>query len=454
MTGGLPGGWALLPPAALLAGGLALASAFAPLVALGALVAIVLAFLVLTRPQALMLVLVAALPWEGLLGYPSPTLSLVKVLGLLLAAAYLLRVLGGREEIYVPRTLTAVAVFGLLVGVSLLFAPDLLGSLTKAVSHALFIGFFFFAVQLTPNRMAVVRAMRVVVVSATLAALWGLYAFLTGDVERAGGPIADPNDFAYLMAALLPMPVYLMAAGGRHRVLWGASFLILSAGVLATLSRGALVGLGCLAVWALVTRRVSPMAVFAGVATALALAGLAFVFAGPLVQQRLNEKQHIASENVDSRFAFWEAAVRMAADDPLVGVGPGGFADEAGRYGTGFSVLGRSRVVHNSYLEILAENGVPAFIAFFAFLAGTWRLLAEALRSAVETGDREGRRLATTMQATLVVAIVGATFLSVQLFTPFWLIGALATAVARGVDAPDRSTIGSAVRAPRPALAR
>ncbi len=454
MSARMPGGWALFPPAAALAGGLAYVSAFAPLVGLAAIGALTLTYLVLARPHALMLVLVAALPWEGLLGYPSPTLSMVKVLGLLLTIAYLFRVLGGREKIFVPRTLTPVVVFGLLVGVSLLFAPNATGSLTKAISYALFIGFFFLAVQLTPDRRAVTRAMKVVVLSATFASLWGLYAFLQGDVARAGGPISDPNDFAYLMAALLPLSVFLMGEGGRHRFLWATCFIALSAGVLATLSRGALVGLACLAVWAVVTRRVPVAGVLAGLGAVVAVAGLAFVFAGPLVQANLSQKQNIASENVTSRFAYWGAAVRMSADRPLVGVGPGGFAEEAGRYGTGFSVSGRSRVVHNSYLEILAENGVPALVAFVIFLAGTWRLLAGTLRTARDEGDRQGRRLATTMQATLVVAIVGASFLSVQLFTPFWLIGALATAVARGVDAPDRSTIGSAVRAPRPALAR
>lgn len=454
MTGRLPGGWALFPPAAVLAGGLAYVSALAPLAALAAIGVLVLSYLVLTRPHALMLVLVAALPWEGLLGYPSPTLSLVKVLGLLLTVAYLLRVLGGHEKIYVPRTLTPVVVFGLLVGVSLLFGPSAPGSLTKAISHALFIGFFFLAVQVTPDRRAVIRAMRVVALSATLAALWGLYAFLEGDVARAGGPISDPNDFAYLMAALLPIPVFLMGEGGWHRVLWAASFMTLSAGVLATLSRGALVGLACLAVWAVVTRRVPLMGVLAGLGTALAVAGLAYVFVGPLVQERVGEKQNIASENVDSRFAYWGAAVRMSADHPLVGVGPGGFAAEAGRYGTGFSVLGGSRAVHNSYLEILAENGVPALAAFVAFLAGTWSVLARAVRTGRDDGDREGRRLATTMQATLVVALVGATFLSVQLFTPFWLIGALATAIARGARSPERADEGSGSIPSRAALAR
>ena len=35
-------------------------------------------------------------------------------------------------------------------------------------------------------------------------------------------------------------------------------------------------------------------------------------------------------------------------------------------------------VVHNSYLEVLAEGGVPTLIAFIALIVGSWRLLARA----------------------------------------------------------------------------
>ena len=93
--------------------------------------------------------------------------------------------------------------------------------------------------------------------------------------------------------------------------------------------------------------------------------------------------------------------------------------------------------MHNSYLEILAENGLIAMLAFVAFLAGTWRMLGRARDAAVAAGTSTAGARRPRMQATMVPAIVSAAFLSEQLTTPFWLIGALATVVARPIDSGE-----------------
>ena len=52
---------------------------------------------------------------------------------------------------------------------------------------------------------------------------------------------------------------------------------------------------------------------------------LALTLWGPLIDERLAMKERVADANVASRQALWSAAVRMSADHPLVGVGPGQF---------------------------------------------------------------------------------------------------------------------------------
>jgi phosphatidylglycerophosphate synthase len=85
----------------------------------------------------------------------------------------------------------------------------------------------------------------------------------------------------------------------------------------------------------------------------------------------------------------------------------------------------------------MAEIGALGLFAFVAFLVSSWRLLGRARRRAVAEDDRDGRRLTTAMQASLIVAIVAGVFLSEQLTTPFWLFGALAAVVGR-VPQPAR----------------
>jgi len=70
------------------------------------------------------------------------------------------------------------------------------------------------------------------------------------------------------------------------------------------------------------------------------------------------------------RFGWWHAALRMFADRPALGFGPGAFAyvypAYHGAYGSGLSTI----YVHNYYLEFLAENG------FFAFIFWGWAVAA------------------------------------------------------------------------------
>jgi putative inorganic carbon (hco3(-)) transporter len=441
---GLGGRWAVLAALALPAG-LALAAAVAPLIALAGLGVVLLLFMVLARAEAVLLLLVAALPWEDLLAYPSRTISAVKILGLLLACAWLLRTLARRDALRLPSTLAPVLIFGLLVGVSLIFSPDPVEGVDKVLRYGLFITFFFLAVQLTGSRETVWRFLRVLTLSATAAAVWALVAFLGGELERAGGPIDDPNDFAYLIATVMPFAALLFAEERRRRLLWGACFALLLGATLATLSRGALVGLAALLLWAVLSRRVAIAGVLAGLVALGTVLVVALFFWSPLIDEQVDRKQDIASENTSSRLAFWEAAGEMVYDRPLTGVGPGRYGEESEDYLRDDRSGLDEPVVHNSYLEIAAESGLPALLAFLAYLLGSWILLGRARRACERAGDREGLRLATALQAAFVVAVVSGVFLSQQLALPLWLVGALAVAVAPSATA-RRAPAGAAPR--------
>jgi putative inorganic carbon (hco3(-)) transporter len=355
--------------------------------------------------------------------------------------AWILRALAGRELLRLPGTLAAVIVFGMLLGVSFVFSPDPAAGIGKVLRYVLFIAFFFLVIQLVRDSAGVRRVLRVLALSATGAALWALVSYLNGSLERAGGPIEDPNDFAFLIVAVLPIVGLLFVEERDRRGIWATSFAILIAAALATLSRGALVGLAALALWALLTGKVSVGGVLTGAAALVGVVLVALTFWSPLVNESVTRKGKIAEQNTASRLAFWDAAMEMTYDRPLVGVGPGRFGDETANYlGNRPSTLQRP-AAHNSYLEIMAESGFPALVAFLVYLGGSWVLLARGRRQAVATGDQAGVRLATALQASFVASAVSAMFLSQQLALPFWLLGALATALA---------VAGTAARKERP----
>jgi len=450
---------AIAVPAALLALGIAYSSAQSPLATAAGLAAVLLAVAIVSQPLALLLLLVAALPWEGLLGFPTETVTVAKLLGLLVFVSVAISVVSGERRLRAPSTGVAVTILALAVGISLTLSPDPAAGVAKTLSYLLFIAFFFAVVQLVDDRRDLVRILRVITLSVTAAGCWGLAAFLSGEEARAAGPIEDPNDFGYLMAATLPMALYLAVGRTPDRWLWRACVPILLAAMLATFSRGVLVALAAAAVWAIATRRIRLGGLAATGAAIVAVLAAGLLLFGSLIGERVEQKESIASENVSSRQALWRGAVAMTADRPLVGVGPGRFGVESVDYVRDDPIALRDPVVHNSYLEILAETGPVALAAFVAFIAGTWLSLSRLGRGRRAAGDVDGRKLVTALQASLLIAIVGALFLSQQLAAPFWLVGALAGAapwaLAGAADRPAgrASPAGAGRRAePGPAI--
>jgi O-antigen ligase len=414
-----------------LAAALGSAVALQPWLAVGGLVAAVIALLVMIRPQALLLLLVAALPWEGALAYPSDAVSLVKLLGALLLVAWLWQVAAGAQRVVFSGSLLPVGLFACSIALSLALSPDAGDGMVKTLRYALYIVFFFLVTQLAQDRAQVQRILRVFVLSAAAAAAWALYLFLIARaVPRASGPITDPNDFGYLQACVLPLAGYLLATEPRRRLLWASCFALMAGAILASLSRGALVGLAGLLLWALLTRRVPLGGVVLAAGTVLAVGALAAVIWSPLINDRLQNHNQIAQQNVESRIALWSAAVRMWEDRPIVGVGIDRFGIEAPNYVRNNRIVLDRPVVHDSYLQILSEQGAIGLLTFLGFLASTWALLGRAHRQARERDDRDGRLMAAGMQGTFIVAIVSASFISAELSMPFWIICGLAAAVA------------------------
>lgn len=391
-----------------------------------------LAIAVLTAPGTVLLALIAVLPWEDALAFPSATISVVKILGALLLVAYLIRAFARDEPLRLPGTLVALTVFAMAVAVSFAFSPDPGAGVEKVLRYALFAAFYFLVVQLAARR-DLRRIVAVLVLSATTAAVYATTGFLSGTLSRAGGPLAEPNNFALLLASSLPLAGYLAVRDRRLRWLWVACALALAGGVLATLSRGGIVGLAVLPVWALATGRPRALGLAGGMALGIVvLAALAATLFPALIHERLTAKSHVAASNVASREAFWSGAVRMAADRPLTGVGPARFGEEAGRYRVHDPNRIRNPVVHNGYLEIAAEDGLPALAGFLAFLLGSLAYAARVGRADPRRVGADRRALAIAVEAALIAAMVMTVFESAQVLSPLWMLSALAAVLALG----------------------
>ncbi|MFS8101995.1 O-antigen ligase family protein [Lentzea alba] len=271
-----------------------------------------------------------------------------------------------------------------------------------------------------------VRAVLAAAVGGALfAAVGALYSLVVDGEARATGPLEDPNDLAYFLVVALPLLIALPAR--RFLLPVGA---VLAAGAAATFSRGGALALLCAGVWLVVRRGVS-MRVVAAMVGGLAVIGLgAVVFAGPVLDRALAEKTHIAATNVDTRELRWQAAARMMADNPVLGVGPGGFRSSYVAASRNAEVDEQSPVAHNIYLEIGAELGLPGLACFLGAVAMAFVATERALRA----GDRS----MLAVQASLIAALVASTFLSEQYYLPIWSLVAVAIAAGLRLEESER----------------
>jgi glycosyltransferase involved in cell wall biosynthesis/O-antigen ligase len=400
-------------------------------------------YLVLVRPDLFVLVLIAILPWQGALQYPTEDLTVVKIVGVLLLVSVLLSTLLTDRRLRLTPVLGAALLLCVAVTASLLVNGLTALSASETLRYWSLTLFAFLIVQLIDSRASFMRAIRVLALSAMVGAAWASVQFLDGSVVRASGPLGDPNEFAYFLAAVLPFLAYLFAVERNRRWLWGVGLLSLTLAILGASSRGAFVALGVTLVWAIFTRRIAPRIVAAAIAIAATAAFLALAVSSATTAQNLQIRSNGLSMSVNERKAYWSAAERIALDHPLFGVGPANFRTVGPRYIRDAPALEELPAVNNSYLSMLSENGAIATLVFALFLGLVWLQTIEVTRppEGVLLGPRAPELwLRSTFQAAFLVALVGGIFFSAQLNTPFWFIAAFVSALSlKSREPPDES---------------
>ena len=321
-----------------------------------------------------------------------------------------------------PPTLPALVAFTMLVLLSLMLSGDVDSGLSKTLRYLLFAAFTFLSSSCCAAAASSLALLRVLVLSSTAAALYGTVLFIGGRVGRVSGPIGEANDFAYVLASVLPFAVYLAL---RDRRLAGAVVRVLRACWSRRCSgrcpAARWSALAAVVLWAVATRRTRVAGVVAGTVVVVGVLRSRFTLWRPLIEERLAAKSVSRGERRVARGVLaaalgWRRTTRCSASAR---------AASGSRAATTSSTTRSTSdpVVHNAYLEVLAEGGVPTLIAFLAFIAGSWRLTARARRRFEAHEDVDGLRLVAAVQASLVVAIVSANFLSVQITVPLWLLG-------------------------------
>ena len=380
------------------------------------------------RVDLAVLVLLATAPIENFVSIsPNPQITITKLAGALAFAAFLAGAILNRRQLLFDRSHVVLLLLLAVAAVSTVEARTLGPAVVNASRYASFVALYIVLSQFVGDHRLLVRAAWALSLSSTVAAFIGMQNFFSGRSPQATPTYGNQGELAFFLATTLPLAVWLLA---RSR--WSSRLVlvpmvgVMSAGLLLTFNRSALLGLAVGIAWHAVTERRHIPVLVGGAVVAVVFAGI-FVHSNPrTVTNGLAGKRHVAGFNVEIRLQAWSAAADLAAAHPFIGVGPGNFStyffDATDRPSGTYNVL----VVHDAYLDVAAELGLLGAVLFLAYLALAFARLRTAVHRRVGPPG-----LASAVRTSLIVTTVAALTLSEQYFAPFWVFGAMATLLWR-----------------------
>lgn len=252
-----------------------------------------------------------------------------------------------------------------------------------------------------------------------------------------GSLLGDPNDLALVL--LYPMAFAIAtflekSLSKFERFFSFSTFCILLYALLATQSRGGL--LGFLAVISLFAynRIRSKVLLFSGGAISMMIL---FIVAGISDRASGGAAEEGIDESAMGRLYAWEAAWNMALDNPIFGVGINNFYYNYFSYSTHWD--GLNHAVHSTWFGVLAESGFVGFILFVSLIVSTLLMSLKMLKTIKTEHHTPGIRVAlNAAPAGIIGFIVSGTFLTQGFIWPIYLQVALVIALNRYLQSKNQ----------------
>ncbi len=236
------------------------------------------------------------------------------------------------------------------------------------------------------------------------------------------GIFGNPNDAAYALVLLFPLALGLAArSSAKGRLLAGVAAVAYLAAIYTTYSRGGILGLLAVVVVMGVQVRSAVLRVVGGLLLVVTtVAALHF-------WNRQDGFTELGTDaTVNQRIITVKAGFSMLADYPLLGVGLGCSVVGFERYVEPGVLTGKSLVVHNTFVQALAETGLLGGLVYivliFGAILGAHRMASARAGSAADASERAV--LAGALVASLVgFAVCGLSSGQVLSWFPYILLG-------------------------------
>lgn len=242
--------------------------------------------------------------------------------------------------------------------------------------------------------------------------------------------LGDGNDFGLSVSITIPFAIFLIqeSNGVMKKAVFTLMLVILVLCVIGTSSRGASIALSSVMLYQWIKSRKKLI----GIALLLLLGVAVLAYAPDSYFERMGSIKNYETEgSAKGRIMAWGSAVRMAADNPLMGVGAGHFPI---KYGTEYRPpgIGRSDIpwqtAHSIYFLILGELGIPGIVFLLSILFSNFFLNERRLRQLgrAETDEEAShRRIIICLNSSLIAFSVAGAFLSAIYYPHLYIITGL-----------------------------
>lgn len=403
---------------------------YSPLFAMLALVSIPMIGILARRPEIGLILVVALIPFENINILTISSFSLFELFTLFTYAIAVIYSLVFRKDGKLVRSKINWVLFLFLLTVILsnLVAYDHARSIKSTLRLLRNVSLYIFVINLIRTEKSFYPVLWVLVLSGTLSALYGLYAYFfdhslldpTDLVLRVRGTMNDPNEFAGAMIVRMMIAVGLFRAVSKRnqKVFLLVVILILAYSIFLSGSRGGILGLSAAVLAYTLTSRAKARWLIVG--SLIIIAGITLM---PLtLKERIGlvETSANVGNNLNRRITYLYLGKEIIKENPILGVGIDGFASTYAQSEYRFlSSSSSGRIAHNTYLEIATGGGLLGLTVFLIMLGyayvKVWKI------SRINTGSKLAR-VAGGLFAGLTGFFVVAFFLSQQYEKTLWLL--------------------------------
>ncbi len=311
------------------------------------------------------------------------------------------------------------------------------------------------------------RAVWVVIIVTFILALLGMYQSFTGNYNqtffglamvsldnfsgsttaRLGGPINAPNMWGQTVVAVIALVFFRVIHEKRITTKLFTTLIlgVMLYTVLNTYSRGDYLALAIVVILIFFVSedKFSPMIAVA--ALGLIVLALPFIpasytdrFSSLLILTSGDQGGIYEESSFRGRSSELLTGLSMFKSSPFFGVGAGNYKYNYQKYSQliGIEQRAEARDPHSLYVQLLAENGILGFLAFFAVIYSVFSGLSKAKQSVdyLPALRESWTPWISSLQTSLVGYLIAATFLHGAYIRYFWILVGLSVAVVRLTD--------------------